>query len=101
MQSDKAGIQVLSNGALGESIHQSRIYIIKKTSTNQYWVTVALQLGLTKVMASKVATLKQRNSLSAIFPYVHFYLTTGQEHWHGSVGWHSSIRSPSTFECHY
>ena len=35
---------------------------------------------LAYLFLSKVATLTQSNLLSAIFPYVHFGLTTGQEH---------------------
>ena len=51
---------------------------------------------LASLLISKVATFKQSNSLPAIFPYVHFCLTTSQEYWHSSICWHSSIRSPST-----
>ena len=40
---------------------------------------------LAYLFLSNVATLTQSNSLSAIFPYVHFCLTTGQEHWHSSI----------------
>ena len=42
-------------------------------------------------VSKKVATLSQSNSLSAIFLYVHFCLTTGQKHWHSSIFWHSSV----------
>ena len=49
----------------------------------------------------KVAALTQSNSLSALFPYVNFSLTTGMEHWHSSICWLSSIRSLSTFKCYY
>ena len=35
---------------------------------------------LASLFLSKVATLTQSNILSAIFPYVHFYLATGEEH---------------------
>ena len=53
---------------------------------------------LAYLFLSKVVTLKQSNSLSVIFPYVHFCLTTGHKHWHSSICWHSIIRSLSTFK---
>ena len=51
--------------------------------------------------ASKVPTLTQSNSLSAIFPCVHFCLKTDQDFWHSHIFWHNSVRSPSTFERYY
>ena len=75
---------------------------------------------LAYLFLSKVATLTQA-ILSAIFPYVHFSLTTAQENiciavfadiavfavfagvavcWHSSIRWHSNIRSPATFKVH-
>ena len=42
---------------------------------------------LAYLFLSKIATLIQSNSLSAIFPYVHFCFTTGQEYWHNSILW--------------
>ena len=87
------------------------------TDVLPYDITLSM---LAYLFLSKVATLTQSNSLSAIFPYVHFCLTTGQKYWHSSIRWqqqyslataifagnnsirwHSSIRSPSTFKHHY
>ena len=56
---------------------------------------------LAYLLQIKIAILTQGNSLSAIFPYVHFCLTSGQEHWHSNICWHSSIHLPSNFNCHY
>ena len=53
---------------------------------------------LAYLLLSKVAGLTQSNLLSPIFPYVHFCLTTCQEHWYGSICWHINIRSSSIFE---
>ena len=47
-----------------------------------YDITLSM---LVYLFLSKVAIHIQSNSLSAIFPYVHLYLTTGQEHWQSSI----------------
>ena len=46
---------------------------------------------LAYLFLSKVANFTQNSLLSAIFPYVHFCLTIGQEHWHSRIFWHNSI----------
>ena len=48
----------------------------------------------------KVVTLTQSNLISAIFPYVHFCLSTGREQWYSSFCWHSCIRWHSIIRWH-
>ena len=54
--------------------------------------------ALASRILSKVITLTRSNSLSAIFSYVHFILTTGQKHWHSSIFWHGRFCSLFKFE---
>ena len=59
-----------------------KILTILTTNILPYDITLGM---LAFLFLSKVATLTQSNSLSAIFPYVHFCPTAGQKQWHSSI----------------
>ena len=42
---------------------------------------------LAYLFLSKVTTITQSNSLSTIFPFVHFCLTNSQKHWQSKISW--------------